>query len=105
MTYRFKDIIDMFLKGERSGRAGSKSSPGNLVIHGDQLFHYTTPIMERVDNQLIVNLSQYSIETGRVQKLIKQILSGNHYLVVRKVPRDYEGSLTDFPVNEEVGKA
>lgn len=103
MTYNFQNIIDLFLAGETSGRAGSKSSPGNLGIQGNQLFHYNTPIMERCGEEMIVNLSQYSIQTGRVQKMIKETLGEQYYKVVRRVPRDYKGSLSDFPICEERG--
>lgn len=103
MTYSFQDIIEMFLKGETTGRAGSRSNPGNLSINGNQLIHYTTPIMERIDGEIIVNLSQYSIQTGRLQKQIKSVLEGEKYKTVIRVPRDYKGTLGDFPINEERG--
>ena len=104
MTYRFQDIIDMFLNGETNARAGSRTSPGNLGIKGDQLFHYSTPIMERIGNMIVVNLSHYSIETGRVQKMIKMTLTNTRYSIVRGVPRDYKGSLADFTTSEEKGE-
>ena len=103
MAYNFQDIINMFLNGETSGRAGSKSAPGNLGIQGDQLLHYTTPIMERSEKGIVVNLSQYSIQTGQVQKKIKETLGDNDYIVVRRVPRDYKGSVQDFLVPNEGG--
>ena len=96
----FQDIIDSFLSGATTGRAGSKTSPGNLGIKGDQLFHYTTPIMERDGKELIVNLSQYSIQSGRVQKMIKASLANKEYKIVRHVPIDYKGSLKDFQISE-----
>ena len=96
MVYTFANIITMFLEGAESGRAGSRTNPGNLSIHGNQLFHYTTPIMERTENGYIVNLTQYSIQTGRVQKQIKEVLTDVSYTTVLRVPRDYQGSLTAF---------
>ena len=97
----FQTILDSFLNGETSGRAGTKTAPGNLSIQGNQLFHYTTPIMERYNDSFIVNLSQYSIQTGRVQKMIKETLKGQSYYSVLKVTRDYTGSLSDFSIREE----
>lgn len=99
----FQNILDSFLEGETTGRAGTKTSPGNLYINGDQLFHYSTPILERISDGLIVNLSQYSIQTGRVQKMIKETLKGKPYFWVLKVPRDYKGSLADFDLRKEDG--
>ncbi|BDZ78238.1 hypothetical protein [Claveliimonas bilis] len=101
MNLNFQTIIDMFIAGETSGRAGSKTAPGNLSIHGNQLMHYSTPIMERTEKGFIVNLSQYSIQTGRVQKMLKETLKNKHYYWVLKVPRDYKGSLSGFQLNEE----
>lgn len=103
MVYTFTDIITMFLEGAESGRAGSRTNPGNLSIRGNQLFHYTTPIMERTENEYIINLTRYSIQTGRLQKQLKEILADVSYTTVLKVPRDYEGSLSDFlKVSKEV---
>ncbi len=58
--------------------------------------------MERYKNSFIVNLSQYSIQTGRVQKMLKETLKGQSYYTVLKVPRDYTGSLSDFSIREEM---
>lgn len=100
----FQTLIDMFISGETTGRAGTKTNPGNLAIQNNQLIHYSTPIMERSNNGFIVNLSQYSIQTGRVQKMLKESLKGVHYYWVLKVPRDYKGSLQDFDLNEEANR-
>ena len=97
----FQTIIDLFLAGETSGRAGSKTAPGNLYIKGEQLIHYNTPIMERYGEEYIVNRSQYSIQTGRVQKMLKESLKDRHYYWVLKVPRNYKGSLSDFEMKKE----
>lgn len=97
----FQTILDSFLNGETSGRAGTKTAPGNLSIQGNQLFHYTTPIMERYNDSFIVNLTRYSLQTGRVQKMIKETLKGQSYFSVLKVPIEYTGSLRDFRIREE----
>lgn len=99
----FQSIINMFIEGATEGRAGTKSAPGNLGIKGDQLLHYTTPIMERYQGNFVVNLTQYSIQSGRVQKMIKESLKGQPYYWVLRVPRDYKGSLCDFDLREEKG--
>ena len=96
----FQSLIDLFISGETSGRAGTKSAPGNLYIQQEQLIHYNTPIMERYKDTYIVNLSQYSIQTGRVQKMLKETLGGTQYYWVLRVPRDYKGSLSEFKLNE-----
>lgn len=97
MAYTFAEIIKMFLEGAESGRSGTRTNPGNLAINKNQLLHYSTPIVERTDEGYIVNLSQYSIQTGQLQKQLKEIMKDVPYDVVRKVPRDYQGSLNTFP--------
>ena len=64
-----KQVIELFLGGAEEGYTGSKSNPGNLKIKGDKLFHYSTVIAQRDSaKNYYVNLSQYSIQTGNVQK-------------------------------------
>ena len=97
MSMTIRMLIDSFLDGATEGVTGTKSNPGNLRIINNQLIHYQTPIAERIDNyRIIVNLSQYSIQTGNVQKQLKQALDEKPYIAVKKVPRDYKGSLKDF---------
>lgn len=92
-----KALIDLFLSGARDGSNGTKTMPGNLKIHGNYLIHYNTVIAERLPyGKYIVNLSQYSIQTGSVQKQLKQALQDQKYTIVKKVPRDYSGSLIPF---------
>ena len=96
----FSEVISSFINGATEGCSGTRSNPGNLKIVEDRLVHYDTTIMERTTNRLIVNLSQYSIQTGRLQKLIKSMINEDECDTVYKVPRDYHGSLTAFIVNK-----
>ena len=92
-----KQVIELFLGGAEEGYTGSKSNPGNLKIKGDKLFHYSTVIAQRDSaKNYYVNLSQYSIQTGNVQKQLKTALEGQDSVSVKRVPRDYEGSLADY---------
>lgn len=97
----FQCLLDSFINGAICGRAGTKTSPGNLSIRGDQLIHYATPILERYKGSFIVNYTRYSIQTGRVQKMIKETLKGRPFYYVQNVPADYNGSLTDFNIRDE----
>lgn len=75
-----KQVIELFLGGAEEGYTGSKSNPGNLKIKGDKLFHYSTVIAQRDSaKNYYVNLSQYSIQTGNVQKQLKTALEGQDY--------------------------
>lgn len=72
------------------------SSTGTLRIKGDQLIHYYTPIAERCDGKIIVNITRYSLVTGRLQKQLKELVPEELYVPVRGVREAYKGSLSDF---------
>ena len=91
-TATFKDLIEALLEGATEG----VSATGTLKIKGDQLVHYNTPIAERCGEQVIVNVSRYSLATGQLQKQIRSIVPEEKQVIVKKVPVDYAGSLKDF---------
>ena len=91
-TATFKDLIEALLEGATEG----VSATGTLKIKGDQLVHYNTPIAERCGEQVIVNVSRYSLATGQLQKQIRSIVPEEKQVVVKKVSVDYAGSLKDF---------
>ena len=93
-----KNVIELFLNGAESGHTGTKSIPRNLRIVENKLFHYDTVIAERTNEKIYVNLSRHSIQTGNVQKQLKEALIGEKYIAVKKVPRDYKGSLVDYEI-------
>lgn len=96
MNKTMKTLINEFLDGSIEGITGSGSSPGNLKIKGDQLIHFSTPIFERMENYYILNMTRYSIQTGRLQKLIMELVPEKNIVVVLKVPMDYHGSLKNY---------
>lgn len=85
------------MEGAEDGYTGSKSAPGNLRIKGDYLIHYYTVIAQRREGaDMIVNLFQYSIQTGNVQKKLKEALADQNYIIVKRVPKDYYGDLSVY---------
>lgn len=93
----FRELTIMFLNGATSGRAGTKTNPGNLRIAGDQLIHYETPILERYKDGYLLNRSRYSIQTGRLQKmLLRELLIGEKVINVVRVEMNHSGSLLDY---------
>ena len=88
-------VIENFIAGVKEDDDGSVSSTNTVRIKGNQLIHYSTPIIERDGDGFILNVSRYSLATGQLQKRIKEMLSED-YRTVSKVPRDYEYSLKDF---------
>lgn len=91
-----KDIIELFKNGETSAISGTKSNPGNVKISGDKLIHYRTPMLERYENGYIFNMSRYSVQTGRLQNHIKELIPEDLLVTVTRVPSEYKDSLADF---------
>ena len=91
-TATFKDLIQALLDGATEG----VSATGTLQIIGEQLIHYNTPIAERFDGKVLVNISRYSLATGQLQKQIRSMVPEEQQMIVKRVPRDYNGSLRDF---------
>jgi len=89
----FKQVIEAFISGIKEGKS---SGQGNLIIRGDILVHYTTPILERYEDKYISNYTRYSIVTGRLQKQIIELIGDSSIKKVTKVPEGYKGSLKDF---------
>ena len=89
------EVIENFIAGLNEGDKGSISSTKTMKIKGNQLFHYTTPIMERDESGFILNITRYSLATGQLQKKMKELLP-NGYRTVKRVPENYKHSLKDF---------
>lgn len=91
-----KNVIELFKNGETNAVSGTKSNPGNVKISGDKLIHYWTPILERYENGYLLNMTRYSVQTGRLQNYIRELIPVELLKVVSRVPSDYKGSLSDF---------
>lgn len=89
------EVIKNFINGLKEGEYGTVSSSNTVRIKGNQLFHYSTPIIERDEDGFVLNISRYSLATGQLQKRIKQMLPEGFRTVIR-VPKDYDNSLKDF---------
>ena len=89
------EVIENFIAGVKEGDDGSVSSTKTVRIKGNQLIHYSTPIIERDEDGFILNISRYSLATGQLQKRMKEMLPEG-YRTVKRVPQDYENSLKDF---------
>lgn len=98
MNITMKDIIFDFMNGAYEGVSGSESNPGNLKIKENQVIHFNTPILERKEKGFILNMTRYSIQTGRLQKIIYEAVDNELLSIVLRVPMDYKGSLSDFKI-------
>ena len=95
MTTSCEMVFHNFISGMHENEEGSVSSSATVRIKGNQLFNYSTPILERYNGSYIFNASYYSPTTMQIQKRIKKILP-NGYKIVNGVPKDYAGCLHDF---------
>lgn len=100
MSVTFEQVIKNFMDGATQDEDEAKSSTGTLKIQGDQLIHYWIPIAERSDGKIIVNITRYSLVTGKLQKQLKELVPESIYVAVRGVGEGYKGSLTDFLTNK-----
>jgi hypothetical protein len=96
MLITFQQLINMFVDGATEGYSGTKTNRGNLKIVGDQLIHYNTPIAERFGNKIILNTTRYSLQTGQLQKKIKETIPDEKRIDVKRVPSDNNVSLKDY---------
>ena len=69
---------------------------GNGRVKNNQYIHYFTPICERYKNKIVFNHTRYSLATGQLQKMMKQVIPQDIIIDVGGVPEGYKGSLTDF---------
>lgn len=95
MAITCRNVIENFIVGIKEGESGSVSSTKTVRIKGNQLIHYSTPIIERDEDGFILNITRYSLATGQLQKRMKEMLPEG-YRTVKRVPQDYYGSLKDF---------
>ena len=88
-----EQLIDDFLNGATEGICGGS---GNLKIKGDKLVHYQTAIAERYGEKIIINVTRYSLVTGRLQKMLNQKVAEEKQIIARRVKEGHNGSLVEF---------
>lgn len=90
MSLNFQQLIDKFIVGESLDIANTK---GNLKIVDNKLIHFRTIIAERYNSKIIVNLSRYSPETDRIQKMLLNSVSSDLIIKVKNISIGYRDSL------------
>ena len=91
------DLVKAFVDGATEGDALSQH------IRGDQLVHYNTAILERHEDNFILNYTRYSLATGKVQKMITDTIDGGLLIYVSGVPSGTRSTLADFLKPEDGG--
>ncbi|MDE7352065.1 MAG: hypothetical protein K2O06_03340 [Acetatifactor sp.] len=74
MSVIFEQLINSFMDGMKDSDEAARSSTGTLKIQGEQLIHYWTSIAERFEDKIIVNVTRYSLATGKLQKQLKELV-------------------------------
>ncbi len=93
-----KELSIAFIGGATEGISAGE---GNLKIKNNQLFHYFTPILERWNNKYILNVTRYSLVTGRLQKQLKELIPEEQLVIVKGVSEGYKGSLVDYVMDKK----
>lgn len=60
------------------------------------MIHYNTPIAERYGDMFILNTTRYSLQTGQLQKKIKDTIPEEKRIDVKRVPSDTTVSLKEY---------
>ena len=94
-----EQLIDEFLNGATEGVCGGS---GNLKIKVDQLIHYQTAIAQRYGEKVIINVTRYSLVTGRLQKMLNQKVEEDKQIIARRVKEGHNGSLVEFTEIDKV---
>ena len=87
-----KEVIMAYFDGTKEGISG------NLRIDNNMLIHYQTAIAEiNEEKEITLNITRYSIVTGRIQKQIQEIAAEKGYKIttVRRIEEGYKNSLKD----------
>jgi hypothetical protein len=88
-----EQLIDEFINGAKEGVC---SGGKNLKIESEKLIHYQTPIAERYKGRFIINVTRYSLVTGRLQKILCERIPAEKQIIVKRVKEGYRESLSDF---------
>lgn len=94
-----EQLIDEFLNGATEGVCGGS---GNLKIKEDKLIHYQTAIAQRYGEKVIINVTRYSLVTGRLQKMLNQKVEEDKQIIARRVKEGHNGSLVEFTEIDKV---
>ncbi|SET03020.1 hypothetical protein SAMN05216348_105200 [Olsenella sp. KH3B4] len=90
------ELVKAFVNGATQREAKS------LHLVGDQLIHYNTPIAERHGGKIILNYTRYSLATGKVQKMITDLVPSELLIFVKGVEAETKGSLARFCNEDKV---
>ena len=88
-----EQLVKEFLSGATGGICGGA---GNLKILDNKLIHYQTVIAERVDGKVFLNMTRYSVVTGRIQKMVQTSVEQDNLVEVKRVQEGYKNSLQNF---------
>jgi hypothetical protein len=86
----FRQIVNAYLSGAITGVS---SGGANLKISDDRLIHFSTTIAERNNDKYFLNMTKYSVETSRLQRILKDTIPKDIVVEVNGIPMGYKGSI------------
>lgn len=90
----YKDMVELFLDGATEGLSGGTSHNRNLKIKGDLLIHYDTTIAEKADSKIIINDTHYSLQSSKLQKILRETVPNGKQVLLKDVEKGYGGKLS-----------
>ena len=90
----YKDLVEMFIEGATEGLSGGTSHNRNLRIQGKLLIHYDTTIAERMDSKIIINDTRYSLQSSKLQKILRETVSKDKQVILKGIDKGYGGKLS-----------
>ena len=77
----------MSIAGATEGLSGGTSHNRNLKIKGDLLIHYDTTIAERADSKIIINDTHYSLQSSKLQKILRETVPKGKQVLLKDVEK------------------
>ena len=88
-----EQLINHFISGDEEGVCDGGR---NLRILQDKLIHYQTPIAERTNGKIYINVTRYSMVTGRIQKMLVERVPKDKQIIVKSVEEGTKRSLVEY---------
>lgn len=92
-----EQLVDHFIAGDAEGVCGGAR---NLRIAQEKLIHFQTPIAERANGKIYINVTRYSMVTGRLQKMLVERVPRDAQVIVKRVEEGTKRSLTEYVIDK-----
>lgn len=90
----YRELVCKFINGATEGLSGGSGHNRNLRIEGDLLIHYETVIAERKGSKVFINSTHYSLQSSKVQKILRETVAEKNQILVYGVERGFNKKLS-----------